>query len=96
MNNLEVLIDFIDGRPSEKREIPAQFNLGQEMQASAQLLAAMSSTGGVLDFGANSVSFIPMATIKKLTVSVPLVISSNLCDLRALDAKANTGKIVVE
>jgi hypothetical protein len=95
MSKLEVLIDFIDGRPSESREIPVQFRPGQEKQACAQLLSMINATGGVLDFGDSEVSLLPLASIKKITVKAPLIVGGNLCDLRALDATVNTNKVTL-
>jgi len=94
-SQLEIIIDFIDGRPSETRVYPFQFAPGQEKQACAQLLGAIVSTGGVMDFGADCVSLTPLVTCKLVTVRSPLIVGGNLFDLRALDATVNRGGVTL-
>lgn len=94
-SQLEVVIDFLDGRPSETRSVPFQYSPGQEKGACMQLIGAMAATGGILDFGDDSVSLIPMATIKLVTAKAPAIIAGDLCDLQHLDAAVNRGKVTL-
>ena len=92
---LEVVIDFIDGRPSEMRVFPFDYPAGSEKQACAQLLGAIVSTGGVMDFGGDCVALTPLVTCKLITVRAPVIVGGSLCDLRALDATVNKGGVTL-
>jgi hypothetical protein len=92
-SELQVIIDFVDGRPSQTRAFPFDYAPGQEKQACAQLLGAIVSTGGVMDFGADCISLTPLVTCKLVTVRAPAIVAGDLCDLRKLDAAVNQNKV---
>jgi len=71
--SVNVCVEFLDGRPNMEVKMGAAFPVGQEMQACLKMLAQINMAGGILEFLADGVALIPLASIKKLTLSVPAI-----------------------
>ena len=75
MAMLKVHVEFLDGRTPEDHETPINYNPGQEKQACMQLLIAINSAGGVVDFNPDgTIEMLPITTVKKLTIAAPSII----------------------
>lgn len=79
--SLKVKLDFIDGRPSEFDEIPGEYPAGKETTACVQLLASINAMGGIMHFIDGGITFVPLCTLKLLTITAPTVQLASASDL---------------
>jgi hypothetical protein len=78
---LKVHVEFLDGRPAQDEEMPANYPPGKEKEACMQLLAAINMTGGIMHFEPDGITLLPLNTIKSLKITAPSVVIGSAADL---------------
>ncbi len=78
---LTLRIEFLDGRPDHNEAVAVTYPPGAETNACMKLLADINMMGGLLKCERNSVSLVPISTMKKVEVSASTVVTGDALDL---------------